>query len=171
MEDIRGYEIQKTILFETGHGIALGCAKTDPEKFKVWSFTETASGRDYYRGSCPGTREAAEEMFRVRVDRYCGLYRVREKTEQSVTEYYRYYSTQRPIDIATYPEPEGNHPLVVINYDEDRRRPVAGGELYAWGELTYPHPLTQEQMDGYELKPAPQMPGGPAGMQDSDPNK
>ncbi len=62
METIRGYEIQKAILFETGHGIALGRAKTGSEKFKVWSFTETASGRDYYRGSCPGSREAAEEM-------------------------------------------------------------------------------------------------------------
>jgi len=29
----------------------------------------------------------------VRVRRYCGFYKVREKTADSVTKYYRYYST------------------------------------------------------------------------------
>lgn len=44
---------------------------------------------------------------------------------------------------------------MIVNYNEDRRRPVVGGRLYAWGEILYPHPLTKEQMENYELKPAP----------------
>jgi len=35
MDTTDGYEIFKTILFETGHGFALGRAKTGPEKFAV----------------------------------------------------------------------------------------------------------------------------------------
>ena len=52
---------------------------------------------------------------------------------------YRYYSTQRPVDIGTYPKPPDNQPLSIVNYDDDRRRPVADGRLMAWGELTYLH--------------------------------
>ena len=47
MDKIDGYEIQKTILFETGYGFALGCVPESPEKSAVWNFTETACGRDY----------------------------------------------------------------------------------------------------------------------------
>ena len=68
---------------------------------------------------------------------------------------YRYYSTQRPVDIGTYPKPPDNQPLSIVNYDDDRRRPVADGRLMAWGELTYAKPLTEKQMEDYELKPAP----------------
>ena len=70
-------------------------------------------------------------------------------------ELYRYYSTQRPVDIGTYPKPPDNQPLSIVNYDDDRRRPVADGRLMAWGELTYAKPLTEKQMEDYELKPAP----------------
>lgn len=156
MDKIDGYEIQKTILFETGYGFALGCMPGKPEKFAVWSFTETDFGCDYYRKSCLENREAAENMFQKRAEYYRMLYGMREKTESSTAVFYRYYSTQRPVDIATYPQPEGNSPIMIINYDEDRRRPVAGGRLSAWGEILYSHPLTKEQMDDYELKPAPQ---------------
>ena len=45
--------------------------------------------------------------------------------------------------------------LSIVNYDDDRRRPVADGRLMAWGELTYAKPLTEKQMEDYELKPAP----------------
>ena len=43
---------------------------------------------------------------------------------------YKYYSTQRPIDPGTFPQPEGNPPLEVINYDE--RLPVSG-EVFGHG--------------------------------------
>ena len=32
---------------------------------------------------------------------------------------------------------------------------MADGSLMAWGELTYAKPLTEKQMENYELKPAP----------------
>ncbi len=50
--------------------------------------------------------------------------------------------------------------ITIVNYDDDRRRPVADGRLMAWGELTYAKPLTEKQMEDYELKPAPGNPGG-----------
>ncbi len=158
MDKIDGYEIQKTILFETGYGFALGCIPETPEKCAVWNFTETAFGRDYYWKACYESRDAAEENFQKRAERWRMMYGMREKTEHSTTVFYRYYSTQRPVDIATYPQPEGNSPVMIVNYNEDRRRPVAGGQLCAWGEILYPHPLTQGQMEDYELKPAPQSP-------------
>lgn len=76
-------------------------------------------------------------------------------TELGPEGVYRYYSTQRPVDIGTYPKLPDNQPLSIVNYDDDRRRPVADGSLMAWGELTYAKPLTEKQMEDYELKPAP----------------
>lgn len=155
MDKIDGYEVQKSILLETGYGFALGRMLRTPERFAVWNFTETAYGRDYYWKSCHDSRDVAEENFQKRAERWRMMYGMQEKPEHSTAVFYRYYSTQRPVDIATFPQPEGNRPVVIINYDEDRRRPVAGGKLYAWGEILYPHPLTKEQMEDYELKPAP----------------
>lgn len=152
MEMIEGYEIHKTILFETEYGIALGCTLGS---FAVWNFTETAYGCDYYQKSCHESRDAAEHVFRKREEHCHMLYGMREKTEHGTDVFYRYYSTQRPVDIATFPQPEGNCPIMIVNYDGDRRRPVAGGRLSAWGEILYPHPLTREQVDDYELAPAP----------------
>ena len=37
-----------------------------------------------------------------------------------------------------------------------KRKP--NGRLMAWGELTYAKPLTEKQMEDYELKPAPANP-------------
>ncbi len=66
MDKIDGYEIQKTILFETGYGFALGCVPGMPEKYAVWNFTQTPCGRDYYRKSCHASRDSAQEDFRRR---------------------------------------------------------------------------------------------------------
>ena len=66
---------------------------------------------------------------------------------------YKYYSTQRPVDIGTYPKPNGNQPVEIQNYDQ--RVPVENGALRAWGELSYKKPLTEKQMADYELKPSP----------------
>ena len=67
-------------------------------------------------------------------------------------EFYRYYSTQRPVDVGTYPK-EADNPLVsFLNYD-DRIR-VEHGTYRAWGEVIYRFPLTQDQIYEYELRPA-----------------
>lgn len=65
---------------------------------------------------------------------------------------YKYYSTQRPIDSGTYPNLPDNKPLKINRYD--KRRPVEGGKMQAWGDLTYAKPLSKKQVDDYELKPA-----------------
>jgi hypothetical protein len=71
-------------------------------------------------------------------------------------EQYKYYSTQRPIDLGTFPKPADNPPLTFINYDE--RIPVEHGAFLAWGELIYANPLTARQASDYELRPAPDNP-------------
>ena len=65
---------------------------------------------------------------------------------------YKYYSTQRPIGPGTFPQPESNPPLEVINYDE--RLPVSGEVFRAWGELIYQEPLSKADADAYELRPS-----------------
>ena len=66
---------------------------------------------------------------------------------------YRYYSTQRPVDIGTFPKPAGNAPVEIHNYD--KRQPVENGTMLAWGYLEYAKPLTEKEASDYELRPAP----------------
>jgi hypothetical protein len=149
--------ILKAATFETGHGFALGHNPGAPSPFVTWQFTEGENGhRDYYWGRYGTSQAWAQRDFDRRVDDYQQLYHAAVKhTELGPEGVYRYYSTQRPVDIGTYPKPPDNQPLFIVNYDDDRRRPVADGRLMAWGELTYAKPLTEKQMEDYELKPAP----------------
>lgn len=68
-------------------------------------------------------------------------------------ESYKYYSTQRPIDIGTFPKSPDNPPTAILNYDCDARIPVEGGAFRAWGELAYDGPLSPAQIEDYELRP------------------
>ena len=98
----------------------------------------------------------ADELGTIDIPEHIQNYHAAVKhTELGPEGVYRYYSTQRPVDIGTYPKLPDNQPLSIVNYDDDRRRPVADGRLMAWGELTYAKPLTEKQMEDYELKPAP----------------
>lgn len=154
---LQAYVILKAATFETGHGFALGHNPGAPSPFVTWQFTEGENGhRDYYWGRYGTSQAWAQRDFDRRVDDYQQLYHAAVKhTELEPEGVYRYYSTQRPVDIGTYPKPPDNQPLSIVNYDDDRRRPVADGRLMAWGELTYAKPLTEKQMEDYELKPAP----------------
>ncbi len=67
---------------------------------------------------------------------------------------YRYYSTQRPVDIGTYPKTADNAPKEIVNFDN--RESVEGTNYAAWGYLEYPLPLTDKQCTDYELRPAPE---------------
>lgn len=60
---------------------------------------------------------------------------------------YKYYSTQRPVGIGTYPR-EGMQSF--INYEKRTYVDAIGRE--AWGELTYNRPLTQQELAEYELQ-------------------
>lgn len=64
---------------------------------------------------------------------------------------YLYYSAQRPVDIGTFPK-FADEPVSVENFDG--RKYVDGGAFQAWGVLTYTMPLTQKQIDDYELRAA-----------------
>ena len=68
---------------------------------------------------------------------------------------YRYYSTQRPVDLGTFPKPPDNPVVEVHNYDADSRIPVENGMIQAWGYVEYKKPLTEKEAGDYELRPAP----------------
>jgi hypothetical protein len=64
---------------------------------------------------------------------------------------YRYYSTQRPVDIGTFPK-TANGPEYTANYPS--RFLVEDGRFEAWGFLDYSAPLTEKQAEDYELRAA-----------------
>ena len=67
-------------------------------------------------------------------------------------ELYRYYSTQRPIDIGTYPKNYFNQPIHMDIYAG--RHQVPGESFQAWGAILYTQPLTEQEMRDYELRPS-----------------
>lgn len=103
-----------------------------------------------------GRSLSISDVVVLRCDEQAAAYYVDRLGFQEVPEFlegpYRYYSTQRPIDIGTFPK-FGNQPIQIENYDS--RKWVEGGAFRAWGVLTYATPLTQKQMDDYELRAAP----------------
>lgn len=68
-------------------------------------------------------------------------------------ERYKYYSTQRPLDVGSYPKPADNSPVEFNTFVPDRQ-PVENGVFMAWGYLVYTTPLTSEDMRRYELRPS-----------------
>nr|WP_325298545.1 hypothetical protein [uncultured Oscillibacter sp.] len=65
---------------------------------------------------------------------------------------YKYYSTQRPVDIGTFPNGKENPPIRIENYEG--RIWVEHDTRLAWGELAYAQPLTEKELYNYELKPS-----------------
>lgn len=110
LETVQGYVILKAATFETGHGFALGHNPGAPSPFVTWQFTEGENGhRDYYWGHYGTSQAWAQRDFDRRVDDYQQLYHAAVKhTELGPEGVYRYYSTQRPVDIGTYPKPPDN---------------------------------------------------------------
>ena len=110
METVQGYVILKAATFETGHGFALGHNPGAPSPFVTWQFTEGENGhRDYYWGRYGTSQAWAQRDFDRRVDDYQQFYHAAVKhTELGPEGVYRYYSTQRPVDIGTYPKPPDN---------------------------------------------------------------
>jgi hypothetical protein len=64
---------------------------------------------------------------------------------------YRYYSTQRPVDIGTYPKADNN---LVLFANYDKREYCENDTFRAWGYLAYDAPLTERQIADYELRAA-----------------
>ena len=101
-------------------------------------------------------RAALEQDLLERVESYQQQFSVKV-AQIEAPGLYKYYSTQRPVDIGTFPKPAGNEPDEIENYD--KRVPVEGGAFLAWGHLTYTKPLTEKQAADYELRPAPEVSG------------
>lgn len=76
---------------------------------------------------------------------------VSDETPAAVVRH-RYYSTQRPISIGTYPR-DGGESAEIQNFDT--RTPVENGAFQAWGWLEYDKPLTDKQVRDYELRYVP----------------
>ena len=79
-----------------------------------------------------------EKDFTDRVQEYQRIFKVKV-AQTEAPGLYKYYSTQRPVDIGTFPKPPHNAPDEVVNYDQ--RIPVEDGTFLAWGHLTYTKPL------------------------------
>ncbi len=151
-EMVHGYEIMQTVVFENNRGIALAENPNAVQPYVTWMFTENADGkRDYEWGHYTSNKGKASADFDARVAKYMDDYDVSERKVQPVQETYKYYSTQRPVDIGTFPKTEGG-PREIVNFD--KREPVEHGRFMAWGYLEYSAPLTKKQMDDYELRPA-----------------
>ena len=119
----------KSVTFDNGRGFALGFDEAAPSPFVTWQFTETENGqKDYYWGHYHSSGQTAEKDFAKRVADYKELFGVHERTEgHEQAEYYRYYSTQRPVDLGTFPKPPGNpdraaRPSITAQLKEAARR-------------------------------------------------
>ena len=145
-DKVQNYEIKRSILFENDRGFALGENPQAAQPFATWQFTEENGKRDYYWGHYTTNSTAATRDYENRVAGYHHDYGVSEKSA------YKYYSTQRPVDIGTFPKTD-NGPLRLANFDS--REDVEQGQFKAWGYLVYDAPLTEKQMDDYELRAAP----------------
>ena len=153
MDKNQGYSILKAVMLENGRGFALGHHPTAPSSYVTWACYDDKNGqRQYEWGHYGSDLTAMEQDFADRVQDYQRLYKVKV-VQIEAPGLYKYYSTQRPVDIGTFPKPPHNAPDEIVNYDQ--RIPVEGGAFVAWGHLTYTKPLTPKEASDYELRPAP----------------
>lgn len=159
MDKNQGYAILKAVMLENGRGFALGEHPTAPSRYVTWACYDDKDGqRQYEWGHYGNDRTAMEQDFTDRVQDYQRIYNVGIRQTEA-PGLYKYYSTQRPVDIGTFPKPPYNKPNEIFNYDQ--RVPVENGSFLAWGYLTYTRPLTEKQASDYELRPAPDNPDRP----------
>ena len=134
------YVIRRTILFDNKCGFVLGENPKAPNPYVTWQFNEQDGHRDYFWGHYHNEPDMAERDL------------VQEVEQAPDKETYKYYSTQRPIDIGTYPKSYFNRPIHMDIYFT--RQQVPGEAFQAWGAITYAQPLTDREMRDYELRPA-----------------
>ena len=147
-EIVQGYEIKRSVFFEDNQGFALAESPTAPDPFVVWQFNQDDDGiRSFYWGRYCSTIESATMNYENRISTYM---HDNDFDLDNTVGAYKYYSTQRPVDIGTYPKPIENTPLQIYNFDE--RDKVDYERFLAWGYLIYDSPLTDKQIDDYELR-------------------
>lgn len=95
--------IRRTILFDNQCGFALGENSRAPNPYVTWRFNEQDGQRNYFWGHYMNEPDMAERDLLNRAEDYQRRYHVQEVEQAPDKETYLYYSTQRPIDIGTYP--------------------------------------------------------------------
>ena len=156
MDKNQGYAILKAVMLENGRGFALGEHPTAPSPYVTWACYDDEHGiRQYEWGHYGNDLAALESDLADRVREYQRRFGVKI-VQVEAPGLYKYYSTQRPVDIGTFPKPPHNAPDEIDNYDQ--RVPVEGGAFLAWGHLTYTKPLTEKAVADCELRPAPDNP-------------
>ncbi|MFR1617177.1 MAG: hypothetical protein ACLSUM_07420 [Dysosmobacter welbionis] len=152
MDINQGYSILNAVMLENGRGFALGLNPKAPQPFVTWACYDDEHGiRQYEWGHYGSDRAALEQDLADRVREYREFYKVNVHHIEA-PGLYKYYSTQRPVDIGTFPKPPHNAPDEIVNHD--MRIPVEGRPFQAWGHLTYTRPLSNQQMRDYELRPS-----------------
>ncbi|WP_164475020.1 hypothetical protein [Flavonifractor sp. An91] len=146
------YVIRRTVLFDNKCGFVLGENPKAPNPYVTWRFNEQDGHRDYFWGHYHNEPDKAERDLHIRAEDYQRLYHVLEVEQTPDKETYKYYSTQRPIDIGTYPNSYFNRPIHMDIFFT--RQQVTGEAFQAWGAITYAQPLTEQEMQNYELRPA-----------------
>mgnify|MGYP000007934671 CR=1 FL=1 len=144
MEINADYVIRRTILFDNKCGFVLGENPKAPNPYVTWQFNEQDGHRDYFWGHYHNEPGMAERDLHNRAEDYQRRYHVQEVEQAPDKETYKYYSTQRPIDIGTYPKSYFNRPIHMDIYFT--RQQVPGEAFQAWGAITYAQPLTDREM-------------------------
>ena len=62
---------------------------------------------------------------------------------------HRYYLTERPADMGTFPNKKDNKPTTIFNFD--KKIYIRGIKHEAWGYVSYVNKLTQKEISDYEL--------------------
>ena len=152
MERNAGYEIKRLLLYDDNKGFALGENPKAVQPFVTWACYDDEHGvRQYEWGHYGSDRATLEQDFANRVREYRDFYKVNIHHTEA-PGLYKYYSTQRPVDIGTFPKPPGNAPDEIVNYEG--RIWVEHDTRLAWGHITYTKPLTEQQVADYELRPS-----------------
>lgn len=99
-DKVHGYEIKRSILFDSDRGFALAENPNAPQPYVTWQFTEENGRRDYYWGHYTKEADTAAKDFEARIKDYTRRYGVVEKAARPAPEVYKYYSTQRPVTLA-----------------------------------------------------------------------
>ena len=117
MEINADYVIRRTILFDNKCGFVLGENPKAPNPYVTWQFNEQDGHRDYFWGHYHNEPDMAERDLHNRAEDYQRRYHVQEVEQAPDKETYKYYSTQRPIDIGTYPKSYFNRPIHMRDYE------------------------------------------------------
>ena len=79
-DNVNGYEIKRSIIFDNDHGVALAENPRAVQPFVTWMFSENENGeRSYEWGHYTTNRQSAESDYHARISEYILDYGVSER--------------------------------------------------------------------------------------------